>query len=60
MEVGFCYFSWDSSTLILDFVHTKLDLYKKLSDPKVNTMFKNKWFEGFYRENVAGKHQPRA
>jgi type I restriction enzyme R subunit len=37
--------------LLLDFVHTKLDLYKKLSDPKVNPMFKSKWFEGYLREN---------
>jgi type I restriction enzyme, R subunit len=35
--------------LLLDFVHTKLDLYKKLSDPKVNPMLKSKWFEGFMR-----------
>ena len=46
-------------SLILKFVHNKLGLYKKLSEPKVNTMFKNKWFEGFYRENVAGSDQPR-
>ncbi len=37
--------------LLLDFVRTKLDLYKKLSDPKVNPMFKSKWFEGYLREN---------
>ena len=37
--------------LLLDFVHTKLDLYKKLSDPKVNPMFKSKWFEGYLRES---------
>ena len=41
--------------LLLDFVHTKLDLYKKLSDPKVNPMFKSKWFEGYLRES---KPQP--
>ena len=46
-------------SLILEFVHNKLGLYKKLSEPKVNAMFKNKWFEGFYRENVAGRDQPR-
>jgi type I restriction enzyme R subunit len=46
-------------TLILEFVHNKLGLYKKLSDPKINAMFKNKWFEGYYRENVAGRDQPR-
>ncbi len=37
--------------LLLDFVHTKLDLYKKLSDPKVNPVFKSKWFEGYLRES---------
>jgi type I restriction enzyme R subunit len=35
--------------LLLDFVHTKIDLYKKLSDPKVNELFKKRWFEGFQR-----------
>jgi type I restriction enzyme R subunit len=39
--------------LLLDFVHTKLDLYKKLSDPKVNPVFKSKWFEGYLRESKA-------
>jgi type I restriction enzyme R subunit len=39
--------------LLLDFVHTKLDLYKKLSNPKVNPMFKSKWFEGYLRESKA-------
>ena len=43
--------------LLLDFVHTKLDLYKKLSDPKVNPMFKSKWFEGYLRENRADNQQ---
>lgn len=38
--------------LLLDFVHTKLDLYKKLSDPKVNPMFKSRWFEGYLREST--------
>ena len=37
-------------SLLLDFVNTKIDLYKKLSDPKVNDLFKRKWFEGYYRE----------
>jgi len=32
--------------LLLDFVHTKIDLYKKLTAPEVNKTFKNKWFEG--------------
>jgi hypothetical protein len=33
--------------ILLEFVHTKLDLYKKLTDPKVNEIFKSRWFEGF-------------
>jgi len=37
--------------LLLDFVHTKLDLYKKLSDPKVNPVFKSKWFEVYLRQS---------
>lgn len=31
--------------LLLGFVHTKLDLYKKLTEPKVNEMLKRQWFE---------------
>ena len=31
--------------LLLAFVHTKLDLYKKLTEPKVNEMLKRQWFE---------------
>jgi type I restriction enzyme R subunit len=37
--------------ILLEFVNSKLDLYKKLSDPKVNVMFKSRWFEG-YRKQV--------
>ena len=33
--------------ILLEFVHTKLELYKKLTDPKVNKMLKQRWFEGF-------------
>jgi type I restriction enzyme R subunit len=32
--------------LLLEFVRTKLDLYKKLTEPKVNEMLKRQWFEG--------------
>ncbi len=39
--------------ILLEFVHTKLDLYKKLTDPKVNELFKKKWFEG-YAEQFSG------
>jgi type I restriction enzyme R subunit len=46
--------------LLLDFVHTKLDLYKKLSDPKVNPIFKSKWFEGYLRESKTHANQQTA
>ena len=36
--------------LILEFVHKKLDLYKKLTEPDTNAMFKQKWFEELYRK----------
>jgi type I restriction enzyme R subunit len=36
--------------ILLEFVHTKLDLYKKLTDPKVNELFKQKWFDGYVSE----------
>ena len=36
--------------ILLEFVHTKLDLYKKLTDPKVNELFKRRWFDGFVQE----------
>ena len=36
--------------ILLEFVHTKLDLYKKLTDPKVNELFKRRWFEGYVSE----------
>ena len=35
--------------LLLEFVHTKLDLYKKLTEPKVNEMLKRQWYEGLAR-----------
>jgi type I restriction enzyme R subunit len=36
--------------LLLDFVNSKLELYKKLSEPRVNTMFKSRWFEGYQKQ----------
>jgi type I restriction enzyme R subunit len=32
-------------SLLLEFVNTKIDLYKKLTAPEVNATFKKKWFE---------------
>ncbi len=40
--------------LLLEFVHTKLDLYKKLTDPKVNDTLKRQWFEKFVLEMGGG------
>lgn len=36
--------------LLLDFVQTKLDLYKKLTQPEVNALIKSKWFEALQVE----------
>lgn len=36
--------------LLLDFLGTKLDLYIKLTEPKVNMIFKSKWFEKYRRQ----------
>jgi len=33
--------------LLMEFVNTKLDLYKKLSKPQVNAYIKQKWFEKY-------------
>ena len=34
--------------MFLEFVHTKLELYKKVSEPKVNEVLKDKWFNRYY------------
>jgi len=34
------------------FVDTKIDLYKKLMDPSVNAMFKQKWFDGYVSQSI--------
>lgn len=34
--------------LLLDFVTAKTDLYRKLTEPKVNKLFKSKWFNDYY------------
>ena len=39
-------------SLLLDFVNTKIDLYKKLTDPNVNAMFKQKWFDGYVLQTI--------
>jgi len=37
--------------IFLEYVHTRLDLYKKLTDPEVNQFIKARWYAG-YREKV--------
>jgi type I restriction enzyme R subunit len=39
---------------ILNFINTKLDLYNKLSEDKVNMMFKRIWFNDIYDKRVRG------
>jgi type I restriction enzyme R subunit len=40
--------------MFLEFVHTKIDLYKKLSDPKVNATLKDRWFKRYYGQYRGG------
>jgi type I restriction enzyme R subunit len=40
--------------LLIGFVQNKLDLYKKLNEPKVKALFKRKWFDG-YQKQMMGK-----
>jgi type I restriction enzyme R subunit len=37
-------------SMLMDFVEKKLDLYKKLSDPRINKVFKDIWFEAYFEE----------
>lgn len=39
---------------LLNFINTKLELYNKLSDDKVNLMFKRLWFNDIYDQRVRG------
>ncbi len=39
--------------IMLDFVNTKLELYKKLSDTQINTVMKDRWFADYYRKRKA-------
>lgn len=41
-------------TMFLEFVQTKLDLFKKVSDPNVNREIKRRWFDGMYRQVQSG------
>jgi type I restriction enzyme R subunit len=50
IETKRCKFNQVLDEILLEFVHTKLELYKKLTDPKVNEMLKRRWFDGFVQE----------
>ena len=39
---------------LLNFINTKLELYNKLSEDKVNLMFKRLWFNDIYDQRVRG------
>lgn len=39
--------------VLLDFVNTKLDLYNKLTDDKINTAFKQFWFNELYKQRMS-------
>ena len=39
---------------LLNFINTKLEFYNKLSEDKVNLMFKKLWFNDIYDRRVRG------
>ena len=39
---------------LLNFINTKLELYNKLTEDRVNTLFKNTWFNELYDSRVRG------
>ena len=39
---------------LLEFINTKLELYNKLTEDKVNTLFKSTWFNDLYNRKVRG------
>lgn len=47
-------FNEELDNLLLDFVNTKLELYNKLSEDKVNATLKRVWFNELYDRNVRG------
>lgn len=47
-------FNEEIDSELLNFINTKLELYNKLSEDKVNTMFKRIWFNDIYDQRVRG------
>ena len=47
-------FNEEIDTELLNFINTKLEFYNKLSEDKVNDMFKRLWFNDLYDKRVRG------
>lgn len=47
-------FNEEIDTELLNFINNKLELYNKLSDDRVNQMFKRLWFNDIYDRRVRG------
>jgi type I restriction enzyme R subunit len=47
-------FSEEIDNELLNFINTKLELYNKLSEDRVNLMFKKMWFDDLYNKRVRG------
>ncbi len=47
-------FSEEIDAELLNFINTKLDLYNKLTEDKVNFMFKKIWFDDLYNKRIRG------
>ena len=47
-------FSEEIDNELLNFINTKLELYNKLSEDRVNIMFKKMWFNDLYNSKVKG------
>ena len=47
-------FSDEIDNELLNFINTKLELYNKLTEDKVNMMFKTMWFNEIYDQRVRG------
>jgi len=42
---------------LLNFINNKLEFYNKMTEDRVNTMFKNLWFNQLYDSKVRGLHR---
>ena len=47
-------FSEEIDNELLNFINTKLELYNKLTEDRVNLMFKKIWFDDLYNKRVRG------